>query len=130
MNIVLYLPKESRAFIISKFRSQEIQKVDKKTNRLWIEILNTSYFERLKIKNKTPLGFLAIEPENLKVEYYEAKKGQNSRRVYLRTGARRVQGLLTKKEDGNDKQEAFSTDMTLPMLAETQLIKLEKLCQQ
>ena len=29
-NIVLYLPKESRAFIASKFRSQEIQKVDKK----------------------------------------------------------------------------------------------------
>ena len=46
----------------------------KKTNRLWIEILNTSYFERLKIKNKAPLGFLVIEPENLKVEYYEARK--------------------------------------------------------
>ena len=58
------------------------------------------------------------------------EKGQNSRRLYLKTGARRVQGLLTKKEDGNDKQEAFSTDMALPMLAETQLIKLEKLCQQ
>ena len=65
--IISHLPKEARAFVTTKLRGQEIQRVDKKTHRLWIEILNTSYFERLTIKTKTPLGFLVIEPENLKV---------------------------------------------------------------
>ena len=65
--IISHLPKEARAFVTTKFRGQEIQQVDKKTHRLWIEILNTSYFKRITIKTKTPLGFLVIAPENLKV---------------------------------------------------------------
>ena len=43
--IVLHLPKEAKAFIASKFRSQDIYEVNKQKSRLWIEILNTSYFE-------------------------------------------------------------------------------------
>lgn len=56
---------------------------------MWIEILNESYFEKLVIKNKTPLGFLVIEPENLKVQY-EGKKAENNKNViYLKTEVRR-----------------------------------------
>ena len=90
------MPKKRGLFITSKFRSQEI-KVDKKADRLWIEILNTSYSERLKIKNKTLVAFFLIKPENLKVEYEaQKKKDKNSRRVYLRTGVRR--GRTTSKK--------------------------------
>ena len=58
----------------SKFKGQEIFKIDKKKSILWIEILNESYFDELKIKNKTPIGFLVIEPENLELAYGRKKK--------------------------------------------------------
>ena len=61
-NIFLHLPKEARAFITSKFRGQEIHEIFRKKNRLWIEILNTSYSKDFKIKKKTALGFLTIQP--------------------------------------------------------------------
>ena len=41
---------------------------------MWIEILNTSYNANFNIKNKTPLGFLVAEPENLKSKYGKKKK--------------------------------------------------------
>ena len=72
--IVLHLPKEAKAFIASKFRSQDIYEVNKQKSRLWIEILNSSYFEKLKRKIKTPLGFFVIEPEKLKSKYETKKK--------------------------------------------------------
>ena len=41
---------------------------------MWIEILNTSCNANFNIKNKTPLGFLVDEPENLKSKYGKKKK--------------------------------------------------------
>ena len=54
-NIILKLPDKGKVFITTKFRGEKIQRVDKKTKRVWIEILNESYFEKLVIKNKAPL---------------------------------------------------------------------------
>ena len=97
-NIILKLPDKARAFITTKYRGQEIQKVDKKTKRVWIEILNESYFEKLVIKNKAPHGFLVIEPENLKVRN-EAKKAKNNEKaIYLKTGVRRGNNTGRKKK--------------------------------
>ena len=45
-----------------------------KKKHLWIEVLNTSYSEDLKIKKKQYPGFLVIEPENLKFKYVTKKK--------------------------------------------------------
>ena len=73
-NNILYLPKKAKAFITSKFRGQEIYEINKEKNRLWIEILNTSYTENFKTKKKTPLGFLVTEPENLKFKYGKKKR--------------------------------------------------------
>ena len=95
-NIILNLPKKTKAYVASKFRGQEIYELYEQENRLWIEILNTLYFEKLKIKNKTPLGFLVIEPEDLKFKY-ETKKSQRSKRVYLKMGED-VEIVLDKKE--------------------------------
>ena len=65
-SIILHLPKKAKAFIVSKFRGKKIYEINRRKSRLWDEILNTSYFEKLKIKNKIPLRFLVIEPETLK----------------------------------------------------------------
>ena len=45
------------------------------------------------------------------------KKGQNTRRVYLKIGDK--EGLLAKKENDMSKQEIFLTGMIFPTLAET-----------
>ena len=42
-------------------------------------MLNTSYFEKLKIKNKTALGFLVIEPDTLKFTYGRKKKPKKAK---------------------------------------------------
>ena len=60
------LPQKAKAFITSKFRGQEIYEINKEKTKLWIKIVNTSYTEDFKVKKKTPLGFLVIEPEHLK----------------------------------------------------------------
>lgn len=88
-NIILHLPKEARAFITSKFRGQEIHEICRKKNRLWIEILNTSYSEDFKIKKKTALGFLLIiQPENLNLNM-RRKESHKNKRAYQETGGKR-----------------------------------------
>ena len=73
-NIILKLPLKAKAFVATRFRGEDIQGIDKQKQRLWIAILNESYFERLTIIKDTPLGFLVIKPENLKVQYEAIKR--------------------------------------------------------
>ena len=78
-NIVLNLPKKAKAFLASKFRGHEIYEINNNETWLWIEVLNTSYNENLKITKNSSLGFRVLEPENLKFKYAtkkEAKKGE------------------------------------------------------
>ena len=63
-NIILKLPQKAKAF-----RGQGIREINKVKQRLWITLLSESYFKRLIIKRGTPLRFLVIEPENIKVQY-------------------------------------------------------------
>ena len=52
---------------------------------MWIEILNKSFEETVEIKRNQPLGFLAIEPENLNFRYETANKKKRKfkmKRVY------------------------------------------------
>ena len=58
------LPENSRAFLATKFEGQDIVKIigaDKK--RLWITVLNESYFNKYQIKKGDVIGHLVIEPE-------------------------------------------------------------------
>ena len=98
--IVLHLPKEAKAFIASKFRSQDIYEVNKQKSTLWIEILNTSYFEKLKRKIKTPLGFFVIEPEKLKSKY-ETKKKPKKQTGLPKNWDLVVENVLTEKKEPN-----------------------------
>ena len=77
----------------AKFRGDEIFEINGETQCLWIEIVNNSYNEPIKINKNSVLDFAVIEPENLSfkhettkvkkrkdtienVELLDAKKGQ------------------------------------------------------
>ena len=74
INITLNLPKKAKAFLTSSFRGREILEINDAKTRLWIEILNTSYTEELKITRNNILRFLVIEPENLSFKYVTKNK--------------------------------------------------------
>ena len=61
--IVLDLPEKATAFLISKFKGQKIERiVETKIQRLWLTLLNESYFDRHHIKRKDIIGYLIFEP--------------------------------------------------------------------
>ena len=74
--LMLTLPDESKAFLIAKFTGQHIQNITGPVKqRLWITLLNESYFEKYTIDKGDIVGYLVFEPDNLKVQY-EAKEKQ------------------------------------------------------
>ena len=100
------LPQKAKAFITSKFRGQEIYEINKEKTKLWIKIVNTSYTEDFKVKKKTPLGFLVIEPEHLKDKNGRKKKQNKGFTKKLGTA---VEVVLAEEKIANE--EAFSVDM-------------------
>ena len=73
-NIILKLPKQAKAFVARKFRGLEIYEINNEKKHLWIEASNTSYTEELKINKNNNLGFLVIEPKNIKFKHVTKKK--------------------------------------------------------
>ena len=70
------LPENSSAFVATKFNGQEILKIIGPTStkkRLWITLLNKSYFSKYQINKGDVIGYLMIEPDNIKT-HYEAKE--------------------------------------------------------
>ena len=79
--VSIILPENTTAFLATKFERQEIQKIIGPTNgkkRLWIILLNESYFEPYIIGKGGVLGYLIIEPEDSEVKICDASK-KNSR---------------------------------------------------
>ena len=66
MDLILSLPQNSKGFVTSISRSDEISEFNTDKKRLWVEILNKSIEEPIKIKKNQPLGLIVIEPEHLK----------------------------------------------------------------
>ena len=74
--LMLTLLEESKAFLTTKFTGQHIQNITGPVKqRLWITLLNESYFEKYTINKVDIIGYLVVEPENLKGQY-EAKEKQ------------------------------------------------------
>ena len=72
--LILHSPKDSTAHLVTKFQGQKIKTiVGPKTERLWLTLLNKSYLHKYKIKRRDIIGYLFIEPEDLKI-HYEKKK--------------------------------------------------------
>ena len=80
IELILHLPKDSTAHLVTKFKGQKIKTiVGPNTERLWLALLNESYFQRYKIKRRDIIGYLVIEPEDLKIQY-EKNPPDKSRR--------------------------------------------------
>ena len=77
--IILSLPEKSNGFVTSIFRGDEVNELRKKKQRLQIEILNKSFEDTIEIKRHSPLGFVVIEPEHLKLKY---EKPKNKKKKY------------------------------------------------
>ena len=94
----------------------EIYQIKAKKERLWIEILNKSDEEDLKIKKKknSILGFLVTEPENLNFKH-ETKLQAITENM----------GRVDRTNEENKKGD-FYLGMILHTLAETLLIKQQK----
>ena len=71
--LILLLLQNSKGFITSIFRGDEINEFCSEKQRLWIEILNKSFEDTIEIKKHTPLGFVVIESEHLKFRYETSK---------------------------------------------------------
>ena len=74
--LLIKLPENSSAFVATKFEGQEILKIIGSTStkkRLWITLLNESYLQKYQINKGDVIGYLIIEPENIKT-HYEAKE--------------------------------------------------------
>ena len=70
------LPEDSKAFLATKFGGQEIQKFigpNSCKKRLWLTLPNESYFNKHHINKGDVIGYLVIEPGNIKA-HYKAKK--------------------------------------------------------
>ena len=61
--MVVVLSRNSKRFVISIFREDEINEICSQKHRLSVNVLNKSFEKTLEIKKNQPLGLLAIEPE-------------------------------------------------------------------
>ena len=71
--IILSLPEKSNGFVASIFSGDEVNELRQKKQRLQIEILNKSFEDTIEIKRHSPLGFVVIEPEYLKLKHETTK---------------------------------------------------------
>ena len=73
---IILLPNNSKGFVTSKFRGDEIYRFSAKKQRLCVEILNQSYEDTSEIENRSVLGFVVIEPEHLPHKHETKKQKQ------------------------------------------------------
>ena len=78
--VTVFLPQNSKEFLTSIFRGNEINKLFHGKHRLWIGILNKSFEDLAKVKRNQPLGFLVIEPENVKFHHETKKKKKKKKK--------------------------------------------------
>ena len=123
--LILELPENSTAHLVTQFQGQKIKTiVGPKIERLWLTLLNKSYFEKYKIKRRDIIGYLVIEPKNLNI-YYETEKENPPVKTWRppdnhlpKEWSKNWKKYWQKKE-GDLKPAGSSTGMTSPMLAET-----------
>ena len=66
--ILAFIPENTRGFVTSKFRKDEINEICN-GKCLWVEILNKCCDLPIEIKKGCVLGFFVAEPEHLKFQY-------------------------------------------------------------
>ena len=82
--ILAFIPENTRDFVTSKFRKNEINEICNGKQRLWVETLNKSCDLPIEIKKGCVLGFFVAEPEHLKFQYEtttQIKKAKKKRQT-------------------------------------------------
>ena len=93
------------------FKGDEIDEFRCEQRHFWIEILNKSYEETIKIKKDTPFGFVVIEPEQEHLKFkYETTSTKNKKKSILKTAYKPGMQKAT--------LAVFLTVMTFPTQAE------------
>ena len=101
--LLIKLPENTTVCLITKFEGQEIQKIiGPAKKRLWITLLNESYFESYIIEKGSVLEYLVIELEDIKVYYATKKKTPGQRQspqiiIYPKTGKSLGRSTLKRK---------------------------------
>ena len=72
--LTLFLPQNSKGFLISIFQRDKINEIFHGKHRLWIEILNKSSENPVKIERNQSQGFLVIGLEHLRFHHEAPKK--------------------------------------------------------
>ena len=68
--ITINLPEKSTVHLATKFKGQKIRTIEgAKTQRLWLTLLNESYFDKYKIQKGDIIGYLVLKLPNLKIKY-------------------------------------------------------------
>ena len=97
------LPENSTAFLATKFEDQEIIKLTGPSKkRPWIMLLNESYLNNYQIKKGGDIGYLVIEPSEIKI-HYEVKQKINQKKkcqviIYPKTGQKNGKTTSRKKK--------------------------------
>ena len=110
--VVVSLPENSEGYITSKFRTDEIEEISCREQRLWIGIWNKSLTKNIEIKKKSVLGFFVLETRaDIEIKHEKlAKKKQTLSKILKKNTKRRI-------------------GMILPMLVEIRSTRREKLLQ-
>ena len=110
--LLVDLPENYSAYLTTKFKNQAIKEfIGPCKKRLWIEILNSSYLNKLNIKKGDLIGCLLFEPnENVNVFYIRKKKPNYSQKkkdvqiiIYPKTD-RKNKNLFSKKRKTKKRQ--------------------------
>ena len=120
--ITINLPKKSTAHLPTEFKGQKIKEIKgPKKQRLWLTLLNKSYFEKHKINKGDIIGSLLITPSNLKIKY-EKKPLVKTRKLpnnsLPKEWSKNWKTYWTKKKGG--KPADFTVGKILRSLEETQ----------
>lgn len=71
--VTITIPHHCKAYYYSKYKG-EIKQFQGTTNRLWVGILNKSFFKDIVIEKGKPLGFFMVELSQQYFAKHEAKK--------------------------------------------------------
>ena len=84
------LPRNSRGYVTSTFRTDKINELFYGKHRLWVEILFKSFEDTIEIKKGQAIGFFVAEPEHLKFQHvpYKGKTKNKTKSTQKKTDRR------------------------------------------
>ena len=89
------LPRNSRGYVTSKFRTDKINELFYGKHCLWVEILNKPFEGTIEFKKGQAIGFFVAAPENLKIQHVPYKvKVKNKTKSMQKKTDRRFHKLL------------------------------------